>query len=440
MSQSDPTMLTATEAAAAIARGELSAEAYVGACLARIAAIDGQVGAFVHLDEADALEQARARDRHRMSGRNLGPLHGIPVAIKDLLDTADYPTEYGSPVTAGRRPSRDATVVARLRDAGAVIIGKTVTTEFAYYHPGKTRNPHDLTRTPGGSSSGSAAAVAAGMVPLAIGSQTNGSVIRPATFCGVFGLKPSHGLVSRAGVLTLSRTLDHVGGFARSLDDLALLMDVIAGHDPSDPDSRLYAAPAFRRTLAEPPPIEPSFTLMRTPMWERADAEARTALEELAREVGAREIELADDVVTAWDAHRAIMAADMAFNLGHFVDGGGDVSQQFRDLVAEGRAVTAAHYLAAVRDARRYTASLTEIFEQYSDAIMTLPAKGVAPDASTTGDPLFCTFWTLTGLPAISLPLLQGEGGLPIGVQLIGADGRDERLLRTSAALIARLG
>ena len=440
MSHIDPTTLTATAAAAAIARGDFSAEDYVGACLERIAATDSQVGAFAHLDDAYALEQARALDRHRMSGRNLGPLHGIPVAIKDLIDTADYPTEYGSPVVAGRRPNRDAAVVARLREAGAVIIGKTVTTEFAYYHPGKTRNPHDLTRTPGGSSSGSAAAVAAGMVPLAIGSQTNGSVIRPATFCGVFGLKPTHGLVSRAGVLPLSRTLDHLGGFSRSLDDLALLMDAIAGYDADDPDSRRYAAPAFRHTLAEPPPIEPSFTLMRTPMWERADPEARAALEELAREVGAREIELTDDVVAAWDAQRAIMAADMAFNLGHFVDRGGDISQQFRDLVAEGRAVSAAQYLAAIRDRERYVASLSEIFEQYSDAIMTLPAKGVAPDASTTGDPLFCTFWTLTGLPAISLPLLQGDTGLPIGVQLIGAAGRDERLLRTSAALIARLG
>jgi len=440
LSHIDPTTLTATAAAAAIARGDFSAEDYVGACLERIAATDSQVGAFAHLDDAYALEQARALDRHRMSGRNLGPLHGIPVAIKDLIDTADYPTEYGSPVVAGRRPNRDAAVVARLREAGAVIIGKTVTTEFAYYHPGKTRNPHDLTRTPGGSSSGSAAAVAAGMVPLAIGSQTNGSVIRPATFCGVFGLKPTHGLVSRAGVLPLSRTLDHLGGFSRSLDDLALLMDAIAGYDADDPDSRRYAAPAFRRTLAEPPPVEPSFTLMRTPMWERADPEARAALEELAREVGAREIELTDDVVAAWDAQRAIMAADMAFNLGHFVDRGGDISQQFRDLVAEGRSVTAAQYLAAIRDRERYVASLGEIFEQYSDAIMTLPAKGVAPDASTTGDPLFCTFWTLTGLPAISLPLLQGDTGLPIGVQLIGAADRDERLLRTSAALIARLG
>ena len=221
-------------------------------------------------------------------GERIGPLHGIPVGIKDIFDTADYPTECGTPIFAGRRPDSDATVVRKLREAGAVIIGKTVTTEFAYFHPGKTRNPHDVQRTPGGSSSGSAAAVAAGMVPLAIGSQTNGSMIRPAAFCGVFGVKPSHGLISRAGALTLSHTLDHVGAFARSLDDLALILDVLAGEDPADPDSRPYAAPNFRGGMHEPPPIPPSFAFVRTPMWDKADPGAKTAIEECAKELGAR--------------------------------------------------------------------------------------------------------------------------------------------------------
>ncbi|MBV8791983.1 MAG: amidase, partial [Pseudolabrys sp.] len=223
------TDLTAGEAATAIACGELSAEQYVAACLERIAAFEPQVQAFVHLDPQHALGQARALDHYRAGGGRLGPLHGVPVAVKDIFDTADYPTEYGSPIFAGRRPASDCTVVAKLRAAGAIIVGKTVTTEFAYFHPGKTRNPRDLNRTPGGSSSGSAAAVAAGLVPLAIGSQTNGSVIRPASFCGVFAIKPSHGLVSRAGVLTLSHALDHVGAFSRSVDDLALAMDVVVG-------------------------------------------------------------------------------------------------------------------------------------------------------------------------------------------------------------------
>jgi len=218
--------LTATEAAAEIARGAVSAEDYVRACLDRIEALDGEIKAFVHLDREHALAQARALDERRAQRHSIGPLHGIPVAIKDIIDTADYPTEFGSPIGSGRRPRHDATVVAKLRAAGAVIIGKSVTTEFAYYHPGPTRNPHDHARTPGGSSSGSAAAVAAHMVPLALGSQTNGSVIRPAAFCGVFAVKPSHGLVSRAGVLALSRKLDHIGAFARSLPDLALILEV----------------------------------------------------------------------------------------------------------------------------------------------------------------------------------------------------------------------
>ncbi len=228
--------LTATEAAADIARGVISAEDYTRACLEQIAAAEGDVQAFAHLDPEHALKQARALDGLKADGRRIGPLHGVPVGIKDIFDTADYPTECGSPILADRRPDADAAAVRKLREAGAVIIGKTVTTEFAYFHPGKTRNPRDLKRTPGGSSSGSAAAVAAGMVPLAIGSQTNGSMIRPAAFCGVFGVKPSHGLISRAGALTLSRKLDHVGAFARSIEDLALILDVLVGHDPADPE------------------------------------------------------------------------------------------------------------------------------------------------------------------------------------------------------------
>ena len=440
MPRSDTTPLTAAQAAAEIARGAMSAEEYSRACLDRIAAVDNEVRAFIHLDPEHALTQARALDRHKANGGRIGPLHGVPIGIKDIFDTADYPTECGSPVLAGRRPDADAAAVRKLREAGAVIIGKTVTTEFAYFHPGKTRNPRDLKRTPGGSSSGSAASVAAGMVPLAIGSQTNGSMIRPAAFCGVFGVKPSHGMISRAGALTLSRTLDHVGAFARSLEDLALILDVLVGEDPADPDTRPYAAPAFRASAAELPPLPPSFAFVRTPMWDKADAEARDALEELAKEVGAREVDLPADYRAAWDAQRAIMAVDMAFNLGAFVDKGGDVSKRFRDLIEEGRKVTAPQYLAAVRDARRYAEGMMGIFEQLSDAIITLSARGVAPQGiEATGDPVFCTLWTLVGFPALNLPLLANAEGLPIGVQLVGAPGRDERLLRTARAMISAL-
>src|SRR5258708_3338760 len=263
--------LTATEAAAEIARGAVSAEDYTRACLDRIEAVDGEIKAFVDLDREDALTRARALEEGRAQGHSLGPLHGVPVAIKDIIDTADYPTELGSPIGSGRRPRHDATVVAKLRAAGAVIIGKSVTTEFAYYHPGPTRNPHDHARTPGGSSSGSAAAVAARMVPLALGSQTNGSVIRPAAFCGVFAVKPSHGLVSRAGVLPLSRKLDHIGAFARSVPDLALILAVIAGQDPAAPDTRPFAAPDLRALHREPPPLPPRFAFLPTPLSDNPD-------------------------------------------------------------------------------------------------------------------------------------------------------------------------
>jgi Asp-tRNA(Asn)/Glu-tRNA(Gln) amidotransferase A subunit family amidase len=230
--------LSAGEGARLIREGIISSEELVGACLERVRAVDKDVEAWAFLDPGLALEQARAADERRLSGEPIGALHGVPVGLKDIIDTSDMPTENGSVLHAGRTPARDAGVAARLRAAGAVIMGKTVTTEFATRAPGKTRNPHHPGHTPGGSSSGSAAAVAAGMVPLALGSQTGGSTIRPAAYCGVYGLKPTHGLVPRHGMFQLSRTLDHVGLFARSIDDVALLLEELVGHDERDPDTR----------------------------------------------------------------------------------------------------------------------------------------------------------------------------------------------------------
>lgn len=433
--------LTAIEAAERIAAGDMSAEEYVGACLDQIAALDDRIHAFVHHDPDDALAQARALDERRRNGAALGPLHGVPVGIKDIFDTADYPTECGSAALKGRMPMRDSAAVARLREAGAVIIGKTVTTECAYFHPGPTRNPHDLERTPGGSSSGSAAAVAAGMVPLAIGSQTNGSVIRPAAFCGVYGCKPTHGTISRAGSLALSQALDHVGTFARSLGDTALILDVLAGYDPDDDDTRPVAAPAFIETASQEPPLKPLFAFVRTPVWDKADAEARDAFEGLAARLGGqvRTLDLPESYAAAWDDQRAIMAADMAHNLNPIVARGDEGSSQtLRDFLAEGRTVPAVRYLDARANARRYGAGLAEIFKDY-DAIVTPASTGVAPKGMATGNPVFCSLWTLTGLPALSLPLLSGAGGLPIGVQLIGAQGDDARLLRSANWLIETL-
>ena len=248
MELTDLHLLSASEAARLIRDGIISSEQLVEACLTRIREVDPQVQAWAFLDADYALTQAHALDELRLSGRAIGPLHGVPIGLKDIFDTTDMPTECGSVLYAGRTPSRDATVTAMLRAAGAVIMGKTVTTEFAYFSPGKTRNPHNPEHTPGGSSSGSAAAVAASMVPLALGSQTNGSTIRPAAYCGVIGFKPTHGLISRHGTLTISRTLDHVGLFANSVEDIALLVGQIAGYDENDPDTRLRAhlpSPAF---------------------------------------------------------------------------------------------------------------------------------------------------------------------------------------------------
>jgi len=432
--------LTATDAAAEIARGAISSEEYACACLDRIARTDGDIKAFAHLDREHVLAQARARDERRAERGSLGPLHGVPVAIKDIIDTADYPTELGSPIGVGRRTRHDAAVVARLRAAGAVIIGKTVTTEFAYYHPGPTRNPHDHARTPGGSSSGSAAAVAAEMVPLALGSQTNGSTIRPAAFCGVFAIKPSHGLVSRAGVLQLSRKLDHIGAFARSLSDLALILDVIAGHDPGDPDTDPFAASDFRAVQREPPPLPPRFAFVRTPVWDKAEDETKAAFKELVAALGSavEAVDLPESWAEAWQVQRTIMAVDMTHNLAPLV-ARGRTSKALRELLAQGRKVSAVQYLGALAEARRYAAGLADIFDAY-DAIITPAAPGVAPKGlGSTGDPAFCTLWTLTGLPSLSLPLFVGESGLPLGAQLVGPRGRDARLLRTATALIQML-
>ena len=369
--------LTASKAASEIASGAISAEDLTRACLARVEEVEGEIGAFAHLDPDHALAQARDCDERRAAGQPLGPLHGVPVAVKDIIDTQDYPTEYGSPLYAGRRPYHDASVVTRLRNAGAVIFGKTVTTEFAYFEPGKTRNPHDISRTPGGSSSGSAAAVASAMVPLALGTQTNGSLIRPASFCGVFAAKPSHGLISRKGILPLSRALDHVGPFARSLEDLALALEVLAGYDEGDEDTRALAVPQFRKVVAEKFPLAPRFAFVRTPAWDKADRETQKAFEALVAKLGDAcfVLDLPERYQAAWAAHRAIMAADVAHRFGAVVDQRGEgVSRIFKDLVEEGRKVTATRYLSALDFADSLADGLDSIFEECS-AIITPAAK-----------------------------------------------------------------
>jgi Asp-tRNA(Asn)/Glu-tRNA(Gln) amidotransferase A subunit family amidase len=435
--------ISATEAARLIRDGVISSEQLVEACLARIRDVDPQVQAWAFLDADHALERARAADALRLEGKPIGPLHGVPIGVKDIFDTADMPTENGSVLHGGRTPSRDATVVSMLRAAGAVIMGKTVTTEFAYFSPGKTRNPLNSEHTPGGSSSGSAAAVGANMVPLALGSQTNGSTIRPAAYCGVIGFKPTYGLISRHGVFALSRTLDHVGLFARSVDDIALLAEELVGYDENDPDTRPRARIPFVDVAAEEPPLLPMFAFIKTPMWERADEETKEGLAEIIEHLGAQveEVELFPSASEAWQWHQNIMSAEMALNLEREWKHGRDrLSEQLRAQIERGQEVRAIDYQQALARINPIHESFVELFEQRYDAILTPAAPSAAPKGLTaTGDPSFCTLWTLCGMPAISLPLLQSASGLPIGVQLVGPRLGDARLLRTARWLAARV-
>ncbi|HJV11568.1 MAG TPA: amidase [Burkholderiales bacterium] len=435
--------MDASGAAQRIRDGVLTSEELVQECLERIRALEHKVRAWQFLDEDHALAQARAYDERKRSGEPIGPLHGVPVGVKDIIDTADMPTENGTALHQGRTPRDDAAVVRMLRAAGAVILGKTVTTECAYFNPGKTRNPHNPEHTPGGSSSGSAAAVGAGMVPLALGSQTAGSVIRPAAFCGAYGFKPTHGLIPRTGVLTLSRTLDHVGLFARSIDDLALLLEQLQGYDERDPDTRPRARIPFRSVAGEEPPLEPMFAFVKTPHWERMDPDAKEAYAELREALG-KQVEEVQVFVSGnepWDWHRTIMEAEMAANLEPLWSGGAEkLSEKLRALLERGKETRALDYQRALRRIAPTVEGVDELFMQRYDAIITPPALGTAPKGlASTGDPAFCSVWTLLGMPAITLPLMQGENGLPLGVQLVGRKGYDARLLRTARWLEKRI-
>jgi Asp-tRNA(Asn)/Glu-tRNA(Gln) amidotransferase A subunit family amidase len=429
-------MISALQAAQQIRSGTLTSEELVSSCLERIRGLEPKVQAWTFLDEEHALAQARALDERKRNGEPLGPLHGVPVGVKDIIDTGDMPTENGTALHQGRTPGEDAGVVTMLRAAGAVILGKTVTTECAYFSPGKTRNPHNPGHTPGGSSSGSAAAVGAGMVPLALGSQTAGSVIRPAAFCGVYGFKPTHGLIPRHGILQLSRTLDHVGLFARSVEDLALLLEQLQGYDERDPDTRPRARIPFQKLGGEEPPLEPMLAFIKTPHWERLDADNKEAFKELTDALGdgIEEVELFPSAREAWDWHRTIMEAEMAANLEPlWVAGKEKLSEKLRGLIERGREVRAVDHQRALRRIAPTVESLDELFMQRYDAILTPPALGTAPKGlGSTGDPVFCSLWTLLGMPAITLPLMQGENGLPLGVQLVGRKNYDARLLRTA--------
>jgi Asp-tRNA(Asn)/Glu-tRNA(Gln) amidotransferase A subunit family amidase len=418
-----------------LARGELAAVDVAAGFLERIAAREPDVHAFAYFDAQHVMRQAEALDTLRAAGGPTGPLHGLPVGVKDIVDTADMPTENGTPIDAGRRPRADAAVVERLRAAGAIVIGKTVTTELGSMHPGPTRNPHNREHTPGGSSSGSAAAVAAGMMPLAVGTQTLGSVIRPAAFCGVVGFKPSFGAIPRNGILPQATPLDTVGVFARDVADAALLAEALIGHDPRDPDTTPPPAPRLLDVALSPPPAPPRLAFVRSPSWELAAPETKDGLAELTEVLGeaCTEVMLPDDFEAAAGALHTLTRAGHARHYGgHLERGGGELSAYMQEAIAEGLRVTALDYLSALDVQRSLSAALPSVLDGY-DAIITPAAPGEAPQGlGSTGSPIFNGLWTLCGVPAVTLPLLAGPNGLPVGVQLVGRRGDDAGLLRTA--------
>ena len=433
--------LAAGAAATGIAGGELSSEALVGACLERIGELEPQLKAWAFLDRDRALAQAKAADAQRREGKGVGLLHGVPVGIKDIIDTADMPTENGSAIFKGRQPRQDAAAVAALRAAGAVILGKTITTELATLTPSLTRNPRNPEHTPGGSSSGSAAAVASGMVPVALGTQTGGSVIRPAAFCGIYGFKPTFGLIARPGVLSQAPSLDTVGVFGRSLEDLALVVDAIQGYDERDPASIASSRPNLLARAKEDWPLPPMFTFAKTHAWAEADAATREAFGELVELLGDKVEEISIDFTTERGiaAAKTVQNVELAHHYGPLLEAAPDlISPRLADQIEEGRRVTGIDYFAALDARNELYATVDDLIMQHGQ-ILTPAALGPAPKGlESTGNPVFCAFWTYLGVPAVTLPLLEADG-LPMGVQLIGARRDDGRLLRSARWLVQHL-
>lgn len=408
-----------------------AADQYATACLEKAKSVEPVLKAFEYLPVDTA--------------RRPGPLSGIPVAIKDIIATADMPTTNGSPIYKDHVPAADAWVVERLRNLGATIFGKTVSTEFAFRHPGPTTNPWNSKHTPGGSSSGSAAAVAAGIVPLALGTQTLGSVVRPAAFNGVVGFKPSYGAIPRVGVHPLSPSLDHVGFFARRVDDVALALSLIAGSSDRDPHGR--PVPAFGVSVDEglAPTNTPRLAIVRFAKWTKAEPEQQQAFDAaIAKLRGAgavlEELKLAELDQTNWNAINTILASEAALIFGDLVERYPDrTSERLKELVRAGKAIGATDYLAAKALQDRLRSALTDDLADF-DAVLTLPAFGEAPvGLDYTGDAEYCAPWTLPGLPALSLPAGSGKHGLPLGIQVVGPYREDLRMLRAAKWVEAAL-
>jgi Asp-tRNA(Asn)/Glu-tRNA(Gln) amidotransferase A subunit family amidase len=415
--------LSARDAARQIAERRITSEALVAAYLERIGAREAVVGAWQYLDREQALAAARRRDAEPPRG----PLHGVPIAVKDLIDTADIPTAYGSPIYRDHRPAADASCVALARAAGAVVLGKTVTTEFATFTPGKTANPRNPEHTPGGSSSGSAAAVADGMAPLAFGTQTAGSVIRPGAYCGCVAYKPSFGLINRAGVKPLADSLDTVGVFACSVEDAAFFVGVLSER------------PALR--LLAIPPQAPRFGLYRTPVWDQAEPATTAALDaaQVALEragVTVTELPIAPEHHGLNEAQDTIMWFEIVRALAYErLEHSAELSPRLAQLIDAGMAIGAEAYDEALARAAAARAGLAEFFGE-CDAILAPAAPGEAPAGlGNTGNPIFNRMWTVLGVPCAAITARWGDDGLPSAVQLVGRVGDDARLMASAAFL-----
>lgn len=418
--------LDAWEAAGLLARRELKAVDLLASCLDRIEQRDHEVHAFVRVNRAAAFKLAIELD----AGSVRGLLHGLPFGVKDLLDTADFPTAYGSPIYETHQPVADAAAVSLCREAGAVLLGKTVTTELANLYAGATRNPHNLAHTPGGSSSGSAAAIADFMVPFALGTQTAGSVIRPAAFCGVVGFKPTHNRVPKAGVKALSETLDSVGVFGRSVRDAALIGAVLTG------DSGMANPALFTQSHAA------RVGLCQTPDWTAADADTRRAwvhAEKVLADV-VRPVVWPDGMNNLATVHQDIQNFETARSLSHErLIHLNQISKPLQARIAEGLAITGETHARHLRTAAAAREKMDALFRVH-DFILAPSSVGEAPAGlDFTGDPVFCRTWTLLGLPCIHLPFFKGSTGMPVGLQLVGAYGDDRRLLAAAHVLHARL-
>ena len=425
-------LLSTNELVEKMREGQISSVEVCKAYIERINKFEKNVKAWAFLDKKVLLEKAEEADDYRKSGKPLGPLHGLPVALKDIIGTRDMPTECGTVLRKGMSGSQDSEIVNLLKISGAIIMGKTVTTEFAYFDPGKTTNPHDYLRTPGGSSSGSAAAVAAHMAPLSVGSQTNGSVIRPASYCGVVGYKPSYGLISRSGVLKQSSKLDQIGVFGKSVEDVALLAKSLIKKDIYDKDTVYFAADNMLDGCKQEPHFDPKFIFYKTSNWKNIDKESKKSFDFLIKNFK-KNIEVFDTPSYFDDIpkyHKIIHETDMANNFQlYYKKHKKKLSKEMVSAIERGFKNSATEYAEAIDFMKRSYDSYKEVFEDYH-GVLTPASSGVAPKGlGNTGSPEFSTVWTYLGLPSISLPLLTGKNDLPLGIQLIGDKHDDLRFL-----------